>query len=64
MRAFVLVVVGAALLSRPDSAPPADDQVAEAVNLPPVRVTASDIPKQELIVSSVRVSPTRPDDTD
>jgi hypothetical protein len=62
--AFVLVVVGAALLSRPDSAPPADDQVAEAVNLPPVRVTASDIPKQQLIVSSVRVSPTRPDDTD
>jgi hypothetical protein len=62
--AFVLVVVGAALLSRPDGAPRADDQVAEAVNLPPARVTASDMPKQEVMVSSVRVSPTRPDDTD
>lgn len=61
--AFACVVVGAALLAHPDE-PPADGAHAdEAENLPPERVMASDIPKQELIGSSASVSSTGPDDT-
>jgi hypothetical protein len=62
--AFACVVVGAALLSRPDEAPPDDEgQAAEAENLPPVRVTESGMPKQALIGSSASVSSTGPDET-
>jgi len=61
--AFACVVAGAALLAHPDDAPGSGDQRPEAENLPAVRVTASDIPKQALIGSSVSVSSTGPDDT-
>jgi hypothetical protein len=61
--AFACVVVGAALLSRPDADPPESDQRAEAERLPPERLTASDIPKQALSGSSVSTSSAGPDDT-
>jgi hypothetical protein len=61
--AFACVVAGAALLSRPDVEPPESGQLAEAENLPPVRVTASDIRKQALIGSSASTSSAGPDDT-
>jgi hypothetical protein len=62
LAAFACVVAGAALLSRPDAESP-EAQAAEAENRPPVRVTASDIPKQALIGSSASVSPTGPDES-
>ncbi len=59
--AFAAVVIGAALLARPDEQPSA--QAAEAVNRPPELVTASEIAKQSLIGPSVSVSATGPDAT-
>ena len=61
--AFCCVVVGAALLARPEEPSGGSSQAAEAENLPPERVTASDIPKQELMGSSASDSCTGPADT-
>ncbi len=61
--AFACVVAGAAMLAHPDAGAGSGPQVAEAENLPPVRVTVSEIPKQALIGSSASVSPTGPHDT-
>jgi hypothetical protein len=59
--AFGCVVVGAALLARPEAEPPAaGDQDADAESRPPARVTVSEIPKQSLSGPSASVSPAGP----